>query len=171
MFGVLVWKNLLLCAHPPIGGENLSNRWILGGEATTQSGFFRTIGKRGRRVRAVPLYCFCMNSTNTWVVFYMNFQCESVLILVIGGRAYLSRFYQTTFMKYVNVNVTAFIHLFYSFNPDQFHEICQTASTAHTHLAERTHIFCCHRQSLCFLVQSISRIDLQWLASLPQFEM
>ena len=54
-------KNLLLCAHQPIGGEIWATH---GFWAPTQSGFFRTIGKGGKRAEAV-LYCFCPSAYST----------------------------------------------------------------------------------------------------------
>ena len=57
-------KNLLLCpqllTHRPIGvGGATDEFW-----APTQSGFFRTIGKGGKRAEAV-LYCFCTSAYAT----------------------------------------------------------------------------------------------------------
>ena len=139
---VLVWKNLLLCAHRPIGGKIWATDEFW---APTQSGFFRTIGKGGKRAEAV-LYCFCTTAYATGTLmlqlalgeFYMNFQYQASLFWCIPRRL-LS---------------------------DQFHEICQTASTAFIHLAKEP-VFFPATASRCVFNPYLVLICSDW----PQFEM
>ena len=132
-------KKLVALCSPAHWGENLGNRWILGTDTIRILSHNRKRGKtRWSRTLLLLHQCICywnINATASTGWILHEFSISSAPILVHTSSA---------FIRPISWNMSNGVDGIYPFS-------------------QRAHIFSCHCQSVCF--QSISDIDLQWLAA------